>query len=111
MLPIDVPPPHNRGVELGPEARRNAYPSEPETTLGPQARRGGRMAIINSHRASRLVPIHLGGCRPPWLDLEKFQWPKGVKMPKFSVFSTWVRIEGKSLRGLNTHPGEFYPLP
>ena len=30
------------GVELGHEARRNAYPSEPETTLGPQARgRGG----------------------------------------------------------------------
>ena len=42
MLPIDVPPPHNGGVELGPEARRNANPSEPETTLGPQARRRRR---------------------------------------------------------------------
>ena len=38
MLPIDVPPPHNGGgVEIRPEARRNAYPGEPETTLGPQA--------------------------------------------------------------------------
>jgi len=57
MLPIDVPPPHNRGggVEVGPEARRNAYPSEPETNLGPQARgrRTGDNKLAQSLPAGR----------------------------------------------------------
>ena len=48
MLPIDVPP----RVEVGPEARRNAYPSEPETTLGPQA--GGRRRTGDNKLAQSL---------------------------------------------------------
>jgi len=43
------------GVEVGPEARRNAYPSEPETNLGPQARgrRTGDNKLAQSLPAGR----------------------------------------------------------
>ena len=59
------------GVELGPGARRDAYPSESDKKLG---------SLLSSTTTTTTTN-------------DNFGFPK--KMPKFNVFSTWVRIKGK----------------